>query len=377
MKIICIKEYLSNALRMLSRISTQNATLPILSSICLGVKEGQITLMATNLEVGVITTMRASIEKEGAIAIPAHMFSSVIDGLESKKVTIESKGGGVLVEADGFSAEINGMDSKEFPLIPKVKGDLVLVCDGNSLAQAITQVVSSVAISSMRPDLAGVCMIKEKNTVCFVATDGFRLSERKVVFRGNEAGDGKMVGPVIVPTRTALEIARIFNKSEDSINVSIGENQLVVQAPRVYLVSRVIEGNFPDYKQVIPKFFKTQAVVGREDVLKAIKMSSLFTSNETNDIVVSFLSSKGKLVVMAQAESAGKVTRELPGEVTGDDVVVVLNHKYLLDGLNGCDSKEVVFSLNEENTPVVIEPKTTKGKSRGFLYLISPIRKQQ
>lgn len=377
MKIICIKEYLHDALRMLSRISTQNATLPILSSVCLNAENGQVTLMATNLEVGVVTTIRASVEKEGAVAVPAHMFYSVIEGLESKKVMISGKGGGILIEADGFSAEINGMDSKEFPLIPKVKGDLVLSSTGNLLGQAISQVASSVAVSSMRPDLAGVCIMEERDSVFLVATDGFRLSERRIAFKGGGLKDRKAIGPVIIPTRTALEIARIFNKVEEKVDVQVGESQLVVQTPRVYLVSRVIEGNFPDYKQVIPKFFKTQAVISRDEMLKAIKMSSLFASSETNDIAISFNPPKQKVVISAQAENAGKVAREISGELTGDNVSVVLNHKYLLDGINGCDSKDVVFSLNEESAPVVIEPKTSKNKSRCFLYLVSPIRKQQ
>ena len=180
MEITLLKEHLINQLHLLTRITGYNTTLPILSSVYLEAKKGGLILKATNLEMGVILNIRASVKKTGKIAVPAKMLSNVMEGISEKKITIKKSGNNIKIITRTCSNEIKGVESRDFPLIPQIGKSVFLKIKGKDLARAIEQVLPSIAISNMRPDLAGVYVLRKKDKVMVVATDGFRLSEKTV-----------------------------------------------------------------------------------------------------------------------------------------------------------------------------------------------------
>lgn len=373
MKVTCLKESLQSGIRILSRIANHNATLPILSSICLSAREGELVLMATNLEIGVVITKRASVEKKGTVAVPAQIIASIIDGINSKKITLEKKAGNVSVTAEGCVAMVNGIDAAEFPLIPTVEGSVFLKEKGSVVSRVIERVLPSMAVSSMRPDLAGVYVVQKEGSVSFVTTDGFRLGECKV----STLTPAKTNLSMIIPGKTAAEIARIFGSEEGAVAMSLGENQLVVRSPGIYLVSRVIDGNFPDYTQIIPSDFKAKISVNKEDLTAAIKLASVFSDATTNDIGFEANPQNQNITISAQSGATGQVSKNLKGVITGEKINTSINHKFLLDGIVSVSGRNVSFLFGNENTPIMLtEGEGVEKQDVSFLYLVSPIKKQ-
>ena len=333
-------------------------------------------MKATNLEIGVIVTMRAAVEKDGEIAIPAAVFASIIDGMEGKKIILEKKGNNIAITTENCSATVNGVNAKEFPLIPIIKGDVFLKISGRSIARSIEQVLPSMAVSSMRPDLAGVFVVQNEEGVSFVATDGFRLSEKKIFNKKASQGTGDVMS-MIIPGKTASEIARIFDSREDSIELLVGENQLAVKAGEIYLVSRVIDGNFPDYTQIIPKTHKTRASINKDALVSAIKLAAVFADSTTNDITLRFKPKGGILSVSTQSQNTGNLLKDVKGKIEGDSNTIVLNYRYLLDGVMCAEGKNVNILIGEESAPIMVMDGEEGGKPATFMYLISPIKKQQ
>lgn len=369
MRVTCLKESLQSGIRVLSRIANHNATLPVLSSICLTAREGELVLMATNLEIGVVITKRASVEKKGTVAVPAQIIASIVEGIDNKKITLEKKAGNVLVTAEGCVATVNGIDSAEFPLIPIIEGDVFLREKGVIVSRVIERVLPSMAVSSMRPDLAGVYVAQKEKDVAFVTTDGFRLGECKIPALNQKNAKISM----IVPGKTAAEIARIFGSEDGALVMSLGENQLAVKGSDTYLVSRVIDGNFPDYTQIIPNDFKTKISINKETLVTAIKLASVFSDTTTSDISFEANPQNQTITISAQSGTTGHVSKNIKGVISGEKTSVSLNHKFLLDGIGSVSGKNVDFLISSESAPIML---IGDNREVSFLYLVSPIKKQ-
>ena len=376
MKIQCIKENLISAVNLLTRIATKNATLPILSSIYMEVNKKQVSLRATNLEVGVVVGMRAAVEREGGVVLSSQILSGVINEIKEDKIIIEKQGDGIEIKTETFKTKIKGLKTKEFPLIPQIKGDVSLKMGGECLSGAIGQVISSAAISNMRPDLAGVYVAWRDGCVYFVATDGFRLSERMVKLKGDAKTTGKESGAIIIPGKTASEIVHIFGKTKEDVDIIIEESQIAIKSANIYLVSRIIDGNYPDYTQIIPKEHKTEVIVGREDLLGAIKIASLFSSVEANEVTLEAWPTKKEMAVSAESKEKGQALKKIKIRGEGKSMKITLNHRYLADGIGNIKEKEIKLLVDLPKSPVLIKPYRGDDKKTNFLCMVSPIKKQ-
>jgi DNA polymerase-3 subunit beta len=281
------------------------------------------------------------------------------------------------VRADGKTTKIKGIPASEFPLIPKLAKEGGYKIDAELLKQTIGQVAFAVSVSESRPELAGVACyfqgdVSGHDRCVMAATDSYRLSERVIPLL---AGSGSQASKCIVPSRAMNEIGRILSAYKDEVTVpeqvewTLADSQFVISYGNVELVSRLIEGSFPDYRQIIPTQFRTTATVARTELAKAIRAASLFSRQGLNDVHVEI--SPGKVTISSADTGTGTHTTELKADVTGDLNRVTLNFKYVTDGLNAAGADRMTIQMIDAMNPVVLRPADDQG---GFQYIVMPIR---
>lgn len=366
MKFTCLQEKLSNALQILEKIIGRNTSLPILQNTLIETEKGRIKLSATDLEVGVSTWITAKIDKQGSVTVPARVIASYVSALPEERVTLESSKYDLQISAGKrYKALIKGMNSSEFPIIPKVKDKNSFKLEAKQLRLALAQVVTAAAISETRPEIAGVYIYSSQaNQLVLVATDSYRLAEknlRKVkLSRSNFS--------FTIPLRTVQELLRVLNDSSEEVKVVTDESQILFYTPDLYVVSRLNEGNFPDYKKIIPAKFSTQAVITREPLLEAVRTASLFAT-KLSDVKLEFTPSK-QIKILARNQTVGGGSTLLPAEVEGKKLTITFNYQYLLDGLKQISKANVLFQCNDFDQPAVI-----RGVGdAGYFYLAMPIK---
>jgi len=364
MKIICLQENLKRDLNITQNIIGRNLTLPILNNLLLQTDDGRLRISSTNLEIGINTWTSGKIEKDGAITCPAKTLASLVNNLPNKKVELEAKGNNLLVKCENYKATIKGLPADDFPIIPKIKETPLMEIKNSVFKEALNQVAGVAALSESRPEITGILFSFERSDLKLVATDSFRLAE-KVIFSINKKSDFKK--SFIVPQRTAQELIRILGEREGELKIILGHNQVLFDAGEAQLVSRLIEGQYPDYQQIIPKNFTHQIVAEREALLNSIRVAGIFSS-KVNNITLSI--KKGQLEVLSNDADLGENKTQIEAEIKGGDLEVNFNYRYILDGLQNIAAKKVFLGLNSEASPMVIKP----AEENDYLYVIMPIK---
>lgn len=361
MKISVSLEKLKRGLLVLDKIVASKSTLPILNNVLIKVDENQVVLSATDLEMGINYYLGGKIEQPGIITVPGKVLGSFVGSLAEDKIELEGKDNILYAKTSRSEASLNGMPADEFPTIPEVKGKEVLEIDGALLKSAINQVGFAASFDESRPILTGVYFVIGSNTLKLVATDSYRLAEK--IMEVPTTAEAKF----IVPIKTIQEIYRVITGSE-KIKITVSENQILFSFPDMDLVSRVIEGDYPDYEQVIPKNFKTKAIINAHDLFGVVKTASFFARESANNVKLAF--TKEGIGVEASSSQLGNFKSQIAAEVTGDDNDISFNARYVLDALNGVGSESVAVELVGKLNPGVIRP----AEDRGLTYIIMPLR---
>jgi DNA polymerase-3 subunit beta len=369
MKIICLQENLKNGLTTAERIIGKNLTLPILNNLLLKTDKGKLKISSTNLEIGINYWASGKIEKEGEITIPAKVLSSIINQLPNKKIELEVKEGVIQLKCENYKAKIKGQSAKEFPIIPKIQPQAEIEINKGNLREGLSQVVGMAAISEARPEISGILFSFDKNKLKLAATDSFRLAEKSIFLKTD------FVGAMIVPQRTALELIRILSdqtegkENDDVVKVGIGVNQVLFDLGYIQLVSRLIDGQYPDYQQIIPTSFQTKVIADRDELAKTIKIASLFSS-KINDVHIKAFPQKGIMEIFSQNADIGENMAQIKAEGEGKETAVSFNWRYFLDGLNNISSNKVLCGLNNETAAAIIKP----ADEEDYVYVVMPIR---
>jgi len=372
MKISCTQENLNQGLSIVSHIANKNSNLPILGNILIKVQDKIINLSATNLEIGIQVGIRGKIESEGDFTIDARLFSDYISLLPKDRIDLELSDNDLNIRCNKQKTKIKTQSASDFPLIPQLDKKNPYIIKAKDFKKAVSEVVFAVSISETRPEISGVYMDFNNNQLVMAATDSYRLCEKNIKIE-KENQENKQI---IVPVKTLQEISRILSvfKEETSldnienIEIYISSNQIMFSYNGVDLVSRLIDGQYPDYRQILPNEKKTTIKINKDILIKAVKTSSLFTKSGIHDIKLEFL--KGNLVITSSSAQTGENISELEVEKDGDDNNIVLNYKYLLDGLQNIDSENVIFELNTSSNPCVLKP----DGSNDYIYIIMPIK---
>lgn len=369
MKLQILQENLKSGLFVVGHIAGKNPNLPILNNVMIDANEGNIRLVSTNLEIGVSCLLRGKVDQAGTFTVDAKIFNDFISVLPNKKIDVNLDGEKLHIETDGYQTKINGQNSEEYPLIPTVERSLGFRVDLQKFKEALAQVIFAVSNSNTRLELTGILLNFIQNKIVMVSTDSYRLAEKSLEVKRIGEGDVS----VIIPAKTMQEVLRIIGGSKSSISeieVYINENQILFTYDSIEIVSRLIEGQYPDYKQIIPNASKTEAKVVVSDLSRAIKAASLFTKSGVNDINLDLPLGKNKLIISSASGQTGENITELEAQVGGEDNGVVVNYRYLMDGLNSANNDIVEIKVVDGNTPLIIRPQGIDD----YLYLIMPIK---
>ncbi len=365
MLLTCDQGDLMAALTTVSKAVNINNTLPVLNNILLKAENKKLTFAATNLEIAITTSIAAEIKNEGSLTIPARLFTSYVSLLSSGKVELANKEGlDLQIKAARSQTRIKGISADEFPLIPQVKKEVSLELPAGELLTAIQQVAFASARDMVRPVLAGVNLHATKKEIRLAATDSYRLSEK--VLTPTKAPEKDLT--IIVPARTVMELARILEKGKDKVTLDFSGSQVLFVYKNVELASRLIEGAFPEYNQIIPKKHLTQVSVKTEELITAVKRVNLFTKDSHN--VKLEVSADKKLLIRSDATQIGEEEAEVAATVAGAENAASLNANYLLEALGALGSSDTVLEFGEKTTPVVIK----SPKDSDYLHLIMPLK---
>lgn len=356
----------------MSHVAQKNTNLPILNNVLISAKDGIIKLIGTNLEIGITSTLRGKIEAEGSFTVDARIFSEYVNLLPNEKVEIQLDENDLKVTCGDSKTKIRGLSAEEFPFIPEVDQNESYHLPINEFKKAASQVVFAAALDENRAELSGILCVLEDGKVTLVGTDSYRLAERTISIKESYGVEKTC----IIPTRTIQEVLRIMgsemgeNGELEEITLSVAENQCLFVVGSTEIVSRLISGRYPDYKQIIPDHFESRITVNREELNRVVKTATLFSKQGSNDIVFESNSDKKTLTISSISGQVGEHKSVLNTNTTGTNVTITLNARYILDVLTVLGEDEILIDLVNETTPCVIRG----GEDKGYLYIIMPIK---
>ena len=351
MKIVVPKNILNEAVSHLSSVVSAKSTMPILGHILMEAskKEKTLTLMATDLEVGVTAILPCECEKEGVLAVPAKKFADVIRELPDKDVSLtadEKRHMKIVCDRSRFS--INGLPKDDFPALPVTNKELVFPLPQKTLREMISRTIYAVSTDETRYFLNGCYVIAQENLIRMIATDGHRLAYTQSTLKGSF----KKGTSVIIPTKALQELMRNLD-DEGEIEVALAENQVFFEMPGLRIVSRLIVEQFPNYEQVIPKEHTRRVVVNTQLLNDALRRVSLFSNQKSNS--VRFHVSKDGIELSANTPELGEAAEEVPAVLEGEDLDIAFNARYVMDVLRAIDAEQISIDLANNLSPGLVK----------------------
>jgi len=365
MKFITTTRKIQEALNIVKNITGKNLNLPILNSILMTAKNNQVNFSTTNLELGINYYLNTPVENEGKIAIPSKIITDFISNIRDEKIEISLKDNILIIQNDNFKTKFICFDPKDFPLIPKLKKEPLIILSARVLKNALSSVFDSISLSQTRPELGGAFINLNKGKIYFASTDSFRLTEKIIT-----APCQKNIS-VIIPRNTIAELIRILSDYQKDILVNIEENQIQFSSDDFDIISRLIDGRYPDYQKVIPLKYVSQILFKKEDLQNNIRLAGLFSSN-INDIGLRI--DKKEAAVFSKNSDRGEFNSKIKsnfGIQIEEPFEILLNYNYLADGLKNMPSDDILFEYTGEGAPVVLKPKDAE---LNFTYLIMPLK---
>ncbi len=377
MKITCLQENLHRGLSIVGKAVASKTTMPVLNNILLETDNGRLKLVATNLEVGITHWIDCQVEEEGAITVPAKLLTDFVADLPPDKIDIvlDEPRHTLSLQCGRHEAHIKGIDASEFPVVPALTNQpIVAHIKAEALQEAINQVAFAAASDDSRPVLTGVLLRFEQGRMTAAAADGFRLAERKVEVNSNGASEQ---APIIVPSRALIELSRIISSGDEMVDIAItpNRNQVLFHAENVDLVSRLIDGPFVNYAQIIPGKYTSRMVVDTSSFLKAMKIASYFARDSMNIVKLRMEPGSsdgltpGILSITANAAEAGDNLSQIDTIIEGDGGQVAFNAKYVIDVLGVINTPQVALETLTSTSPGVVRPVG----SEDYLHVIMPM----
>jgi DNA polymerase-3 subunit beta len=368
LKLGLTQENLARSLASVGRVVSNRSSLPVLSNVLLATDGNRLRLSATNLEIGINYWIGSKVEEQGSLTVPARLFAEFISSLPHGNVELHANDSVLTVKSPHYESKINGITAEEFPLIPTVSTDPVLSLDAGLLKEALTQVVVAASADEARPVLAGVYLYTEDDLLYLVATDSYRLAEKRIKL----SGDAPKAFSVIVPARTMQELVRLLGEANGDVEVYLDENQVMFRVADVELVSRLIEGQFPNYRQIIPNKATTSFEIETGEFARITKVASLFARESAGSIKLE-IQAEGEVRIITSDTEVGGNTSSAECEVRGDDGEISLNARYLADALGVMKSSSVTFAISGKLNACVLAP-AGEGAEDDYLHIVMPLR---
>lgn len=370
MKLSVLQENLNKALGVVSRIVSSKTSLPVLNNVLLIVDKSVLKISATNLEIGIIYKIGAKIEQTGSVSVPAKLFTELVTSLPQDKIQLKEAGSNLKIKTHNFESSLNGISVDDFPVIPEIKDAPIFSINSAKLVDILSEVSFCASVDESRPVLSGVLIDLDKDNLILAATDSYRLAQKITKVKS----DKKV--RVILPLRTTQEIIRILSNEEEDLEakVYLNENEAMFEFGEIKLVSRLIEGNFPAYEQIIPTKTDLKVTINRVELLNSVKISNLFARESSNAIKLK-INEKGTIEISASAAQIGDNSSIVKAKVSGESMDININGKYLSDVLNIIKSEKITLRLNGKLNPCLVCPELDKSsKFDQSSYIIMPLR---
>ena len=374
MKLVILKNNLREGLNSVERASSDNNNLPILKNVLIKTFNNKIQLSATNLEIAVSKQISGKIIEEGSITVPLSAFSTIVSNTDSERINLETNQNTLLFKTDNYEAVIQGLPEEEFPIIPKIeniKNHLTLPVE--LLKESVLKIINAIQISEIRPEISGMLLDFQVTHLKFAGTDSFRLAE-KTINESNYTTSFQRGFKVIIPLKTMQEVLRTLVKGE--VSIFIDPNQILFSSDGgssggkddLQIISRLIDGNYPDYDPITPKSFETEIILEREQLLNAVKLVSTF-SGKVNDIRMKVKNDKKVLEIYSVNQLLGENKYLVPAKVKGEEFEVSFNWRYLMDGLKNFTGQDIFLGINGNHRAAILK-NSTDGT---YFYILMPI----
>ena len=365
MHVDCIKEKLEQVIRRAQRVTSKNATLPVLQCVLLEASDNQLTVRATDLDLGASFSIPVKVHEEGHVAVPGDVLGSFISHLTDENITLQTANDTLSITTANASTAINTYATDDFPTIPVIENGQRFSLKASTVVSGLRSVVMCAAGSSMKPELASVYLgvSDGADELIFVATDSFRLAEKRIPVSQIPSFEY-----VLIPARNVLEIIRLLEDEEGQIEIALDTNQVAFITEHMYITSRTVDGTFPDYTQIIPGAFDAEATVLKNDLLNALKMATIF-SDKFHRLSISVDPSQKTIQLDTANNEVGQNSSTLEGALHGEPVSVTFNHKYVMDSFQSITSDSVSLQMNNNGKPMCI----TGVSDDRFTYLVMPM----
>ncbi len=366
MKIELLKEKLFDAIASAEKISGKNLTLPVLHCVLLKAEDKQLTVRATNLELGIEIAVIAKVEQGGTVAVPGATLASVIAAAPvGATITIQTEDKHLLITYSGSETRINTVEAEDFPNLPRAEGGTMMKIKGEDLVRGVKAVSYCASTSTIKPELGSVFVQFQGSKMMFVATDSFRLAEKTVPVK-----QAVSEGSVLIPARSISDIVRVLEAAQGEIETHYNEHQISFTFDSVYLTSRLVEGAFPDYVRIIPQESSTEATMLKQDLLQALKKTSIF-SDRFHQVRFDIDPKKKACTIHADSAEVGETTDEVQATLKGEPIQVSFNQRYISDCFQSIASDSITLFLAGAGRAMII-----RGVSDpSFFYLVMPMNK--
>lgn len=367
MKLEINKERFLEAIQKADRVASKSTTLPILSCLVLESKDNFLKVKSTNLDISLIINNSAKTQKEGVVAVPAQTIVSYISNLPKTDtvVNLEQKENLLHITTKSSDTTIKTQALDDFPeIIEKPSNDEITI-KSEDFINGLNSVWYSSSVSSIKPELSSVYVYKDDDDLVFVATDSFRLAEKKVKVRNVD-----VFNDVLIPFKNVVEIIKIFNDIDEDLKMSLQEDQIILSSENIYLSSRIVDGSFPDYKQIIPKETKTEITLLKEDFIQGLRVSNIF-SGKFNQVVFSIIPSDNIFEIHSTSNELGETKNIIKAKTKGENLRISFNNKYINDCFGSIKSETINIKFCGLDKPMIISGLNNDR----FTYLVMPMNK--
>jgi DNA polymerase-3 subunit beta len=364
-----MQENLARGLSTVSRAVSSRSSLPVLANVLLRTEDAGLKLTATNLEIGITSWVPGRIDAEGSLTVPARLLTDVVGGLPAgERVDLEVQGGTTLsVRAGRFQTHLRGIDADEFPVIPTAGERPTTRVSQRVLKKALSEVTFAAASDEARPILTGVLTRFLGERLTLAAADNYRIAVKTI----------DILMPVedtslVIPARSYVELMRILADTDDPVDIMLApaRSQVIFHVDTIDLVSRLIDGQFPNYQQVVPTSHSSRAVVDRSELLKAVRLSALIAAGAANVVKLRIGEDGSEGITIAAAADVGDAEGEVEASLDGDPVTVAFNARYLTEALQNVDAEQLALELNGPLSSGVFRPTD----DADYVHVIMPVR---
>lgn len=363
MKFTCTQENLLRGLSQTSPIAGRNSQLPILANVLLQTQQNTLVLTSTDLEIGIRTIVGGKMGAEGSCAIPAKKVFDYIQQLpRTNPITIEVNGAVATIATKGFTAQFPSADPEEYPLLPEGAGSGGIAVSSEVLGEAISSTVFAATREETRPEIRSVFLAWREGGLHVAATDSFRLAE----YTARTASSQEL--SVLLPLSSAQEVARLFAQAGD-ITITPHDNYVSFESSNIEVTSRLVDGSYPKYEDIIPTTHTTEMRIGKDDFLRALKTLAVLLPHDSKRVLLSVRPSDGELIARVAASTEGEV--RCPFEGSGEDVDVLVNVQYLLEGITHISAPVCEGYFSGKHDPIVFR---RTGEDDAYVYVVMPIQ---